>query len=136
MQEVAFDRFYVEKDDFEIYKEIEKDKEFVLNNHPEIFLLSACIGYKYNLREKLVKREQLTQKSSVLNLENAPIIYDAFKCIATEKNEIDEEGNLKVNTMMEECAKGGFRKLYKEILNKTGKKTDNLQNYMMLYLDY
>lgn len=134
MIEAAFDRFYVEKEDFDLYKELEKDEEFPLNHHPEVFILSACIGYEYNLRERLLKREQLVLKSPVVNLEHGQAIYDAFKCIAKLNNEVDENGNLKVNTLMEEYAKGGFKKLYNEILNEPGKKSANLLNYMLLHL--
>lgn len=134
MQETKFEVFSVEKDDYDLYKLVEEDKNFALNYHPEIFLLSACIGYKYNLREKINKREQLTRKAPVLNLENAAVIFDAFKCIAIENNEIDEDGNFKVNIVMEEYAKGGFRKLYNEVFSKTGNRTENLLNYLMLNL--
>ena len=134
MIEAFFDRFYVEKEDFDLYDELEKDKEFPFTYHPEIFLLSACIGYKYNLRVPLEEPKQLTQKTSVLNLEYAPTIYDAFKSIAIIHKELDENGHLKVKTIMEEFAKGGFRKLYGEILGNSSKKGENLLNYVLLNL--
>lgn len=134
MKDVAFDRFYVEEEDFDLYNELEEDKELSLNNHPEVFILSACIGYEYNLRERLLKPKALTGKLPVFNLEHGQAIYDAFKCIAKLHNEVDENGNLKVNTLMEEYAKGGFKKLYTEILNEPGEKSDNLLNYMLLHL--
>lgn len=134
MIEAPFDRFYVEEEDFDLYADIESDKEFPFSYHPEIFLLSACIGYKYNLRLPIEDPKQLTQKTSVLNLEYAQIIYDAFKSIATIHKELDENGYLKVKTIMEEYAKGGFRKLYSEMLGNSPKKGENLLNYVLLNL--
>ncbi|MBI4650348.1 hypothetical protein HY745_03490 [Candidatus Desantisbacteria bacterium] len=134
MIEAFFDRFYVEKEDFDLYTNIESDREFPFNNHPEIFLLSACIGYKYNLRIPLEDPKQLTLKTSVLNLENALTIYEAFKSIAFINNELDENGYVTVKTIMEEYAKGGFRKLYSEILSNSPKKGENLLNYVLLNL--
>lgn len=135
MQEVVFDRFYVERDDFERYKEIEDNPKVPLKDHPEIFLLSACIGYRYNLREALVRRSQLTQKQSVTNIEFAPTIIEAFRQIAISIKEVDEEGKLRTNVLMEEYAKGGFRKLYSEILGKTEKNKENLLSYLLLHLN-
>ena len=132
MKEVIFDRYYVEEEDFDLYNELEENKEFVLHNHPEVFVLAVCIGYKYNLREKLLKRKALTLKSSLQNMDYGQTIYDAFKCIATLNNEVDENGNLRVNTLMEEYAKGGFNKLYNEILSEPSNKSDNLLNHMLL----
>lgn len=40
MKEVAFDRYYVEEKDFDLYNELEEDKTFVLYNHPEVFILN------------------------------------------------------------------------------------------------
>lgn len=134
MKEVTFDRYYVEEKDFDLYNELEGNKEFVLHNHPEVFILSACIGYKYNLRERLLKRKALTLKASILNLDCGQTIYDAFKYVAKLNNDVDENGNLRVNTLMEEYAKGGFNKLYNEILSEPSKESDNLLNYMLLHL--
>ncbi len=137
MIEANFDRFYVDDEDFERYLELEKDDSFPLaKNHPQIFLLSACIGYKYDLRKELTKPKQLTQKTSVLNLEHGPIIYDAFKLIAYKKGEVDNDGCVIVKTIMEEYAKGGFKILYDEILSAPSSKLDNLVNYMLLNLEF
>lgn len=135
MKEVAFDRFYVEKEDFDLYKKLEEDEEFPLNNHHEVFILSVCIGYKYNLREKLSEPKPLTGKLPILNLDYGQAIYDAFKCIAKLNNDVDENGNLQVNLLMEEYAKGGFNKLYNEILSEPSNKSDNLLNHMLLNLE-
>lgn len=126
LEEVYFDRFYIEKEDLEKYKEIENDKEFALKNHPELFFLSACMGYRHGKREQLIKREQLTLKSSVLNLHNGSVIYDAFKYIALENNEVDNDGKLKVNAIIEEYAKGGFKKLHDDIIKMPSKKNESL----------
>ena len=131
MQEAKFQVINVEKEDFDLYKLVEDDKSISLS-HGEAFLLAACIGYKYNLREKINKREQLTRVTALLNIDYAQTVFDAFKYLASANHEIDEDGNVIVNTIMEEYAKGGFRKLYNEILNKTGKMSNNLLNYLML----
>lgn len=132
MKEASFDRFFVEKDDFEKYKELEKDPSFSINQHPELFLLAACIGYKYDLGDPLICKEGLTMKTSVLNLEMGASIYQAFKIITMEKNEIDENGNLKVNTVIEEYANGGFKKLYNEFLNLPNNRDEGLINKILL----
>lgn len=137
MKEVNFDRFFVEKDDFERYKELEKDPSFAIKqqHHPELFLLAACIGYRYNLSEPLINKEGLTMKTSVLNSEKGIIIYQAFKIIAMEKNDIDDDGNLKVNTIMEGYANGGFKKLYYEFLNIPNNRDESLINKILLEIE-
>ncbi len=136
MNEVFFDRFYIEDSQFEKYEQLENDSYFPLRNHPEIFLLSACIGYKNNLRYNLDKKKQLTQKSSVLNLDYAIEIYNSFKIITEINNELDEDKKLKVNTLIEEYAKGGFDKLYNDVLssNKPINNKEKLISYILLYL--
>lgn len=132
MKETNFDRVYVEKDDFEKYKELEQDQSFAIKQHPELFLLAACIGYRYNLREPIKHKEGLTMKNSIFNLEFGANIFNAFKIIAMKNNEIDEEGDLKVNVLMEEYANGGFKKLYNEFLNVPNYRDGNLINKILL----
>lgn len=134
MREVQFDRFYVDEADFDEYREIETAKNAVLKNHPEVFMLAACIGYELELRLPLSKPKQLTQKTSVLNLENGTCLYEAFKVITSNNNEVDDDGNVKVNAIIQEYANGGFKKL-KQILGEAGSAKDNLLNYIMLHVD-
>ena len=134
MKEVEFDRFFVEEEDFSLYTKIEEDGVIPFKKHPEIFMLSACIGYKYGKRESLNKKKELSQKTSFLNLDDAHTIYNAFKLMANKNGELDPDGNIKVNTIIEEYAKGGFRKLVNEILSEYPDKTESLINYMLLNL--
>lgn len=146
MREVKFDRFYIAKEDFEKYQEIEGKKDekegtkedeetSVLKFHPEVFLLAATIGYKYSLREEIDNKHEIVFKRTVMNIEYGELIYNAFKCIALDNDVRDEEGNLKVNTVMEEYANGGFKKLYNEILAEDESNEVNLVNYLMLHFD-
>ena len=132
--EVKFDRFYVEEDQFPKYSELESDSNFFCNNHPELFLLSACIGYQYNLRQKIEKKVALTLKNSFINQDFANDLYAAFKIIAENQNEFDQDNNLKINTIIEEYANGGFNKLYNELLNGPGRNNDKFLNFLMLQL--
>ncbi len=134
MKEAPFDRVHVEEADFDVYLALEADDKFPLKNHNEIFLLSACIGYQFGIRLQLDKPKQLTGKTAVLNLEQAQIIYDAFVHIASKNGEIDDEGLVCVRNIMEEYAKGGFKKLSEEMLDGSNNKGENLANYMMLHI--
>lgn len=128
MKEAYFDRFYVDKEHFDKYKDIENDEKFIFKNHPELFLLCACIGYKYSLRKKLDKKEQLVLKNPILNTEYGNIIYQMFKIIAEKNNEINQNNEVIVNTIMEEYAKGGFDYLMDTILSNE-KPVDNLTKF-------
>ena len=132
MDTVEFDRFYVEEEDFSLYNDLEKDKDFIFsgNSHPNLFLLSACLGYRIGQKLKLNNRKGLTQKTSVLNVDKAEVIMKAFKIIAEKDGEINESNELLVNKVMEEYAKGGFKKLY-NVLNEPSSKNENLQFYMI-----
>lgn len=135
MRDVDFSRFYVEEEDFERYKELEADESFALTHHPEVFLLSACLGYEFGLREELERPKALTLRSSFLNLEGAPEIYDAFRIIARKENFVDADGGLRVNGLIEQFAKGGFSKLYRDVVAGQAAKNQALVNYMMLKLE-
>lgn len=132
MREVTFDRFYVEKEQFDLYNEIEDREDTVFKYHPELFLLAAVVGYKYNLYKPLTTRKQLVQKSAIFNVENADLIYEAFKIISRKKGEIDDEGNIKINAVMENYANGGFTKIYNDILIQRQSEVEDLVNYLML----
>jgi hypothetical protein len=139
MKEAIFSRFYVEEKDFELYKELEGADDFIFRHHPELLLLSACIGYYFSLSKELENPKPLTLKAPVLNVgvdEDifGNTIYEAFKSIAEKEGKLDESGRIKVNTIIEEYAKAGFKKLY-EVLNEPGNKNENLLNFMLLYLD-
>lgn len=134
MRDVKFSRFYIEEEHFDLYQEIESDPSFALEHHPEVFLLSACLGYECAMKSELSKPKELTLLSSFLNLEGAQEIYDAFRVCAQKLEFTDRDGSLKVNTLIEQYAKSGFEKLYFEILAGPVKKDEALVNHMMLKL--
>lgn len=134
LTETKFDRFYTDEDLYKKYKELKEDDKVLFDYHPKLFLLSAVIGYKYDLNEELENPKQLVQKSAVFNNEDAEIIYNAFKMITYKKEKRDEDGLLKVKETIEEYAKGGFKKIYKEIfLRKNESKTKDLIDYIMIH---
>lgn len=134
MREADFDRFRVEESQRELYLAVEADETFPLSNHGPLLLLAACVGYTYNERAKLQKPKELVLKSVFLNCDGAETAYSAFKFVAGKEQFVDESGNLKVNTLIEEYAKAGFDKLYNEILSEPGPKANALLNHMMLHL--
>jgi len=137
---INFDRFFVENDKFDIYNDIEDKNGDILKHHPEVFLLACSIGYQYSIKKEITSKKGLVRKQSILNVEfnkinYGELIYEAFKYISIQENDIDDEGNLLVNKTMEEYANGGITKLKNEILNKNAKKEEIIGNYIMLNLD-
>lgn len=134
MKEIPFDRFYIEESDQPLYQQLVEDEDFPIKTLVEIFLLSVCIGYQFNLRESIEKPHPLTMKASFLNNPNADIIYDAFKYVASNRGETDKDGAINTKKIIEEHAKGGFGKLYNEILNTPDSKANSFTNFIMLYM--
>lgn len=134
LKEIDFDRFYTDENLFTKYNELKKADNVLYDYYPKLFLLSAVLGYKYNQRKELNRPKQLVQKSAVLNSEYAEIVYNSFKLIAYKEEERDENGFLNVKKVMEEYAKGGFEKIYDEILlRKSDSKTKDLIDHLMIY---
>ncbi len=134
MDEVQFSRFNVE--DVALYNEIGKEGNgFVFSDNASLFLLAACLGYKIGGdRTPLEGKEGGALYQAFFRVPHAQEIYDAFKQIAIKNNEVNEEGLLKVNTIMEEYAKIGIAKL-KEILTNPNKKNKDLINYILLEIE-
>ena len=132
MEDVQFTRFYVEEE--ELYIKI-GNNEFVFNEHASLFLLTACLGYKIGgVRTPLKNRNEYVLSQSFFRAPHAQEIYDAFKQIAIKNNEVNEEGLLKVNTLIEEYAKIGIAKIREILVNPT-KKNEELINYILLEFD-
>lgn len=132
--ETSFDRFYIEESDQTLYQQLVEDEDFPIKTMVEIFLLSLCIGYQFNLRESIEKPHPLAMKASFLNIPNAGIIYEAFRYVAINRHEIEKDGLINIKKIIEEHAKGGFGKLYNEILNTPDSKANSFTNFIMLYM--
>jgi len=133
MNEVGFSRFYICESDQDDYAAIKEGQSSVLSDFGQIFLLAACVGYKYDKREPIVKGEKRERVlyDAFFGKAHAKEIYGAFKQIAIKNQEFDDEGNLKVNTLIEEYANGGFQMLKESIKNRD-KVNSELINFILL----
>lgn len=118
----------------EIFKPLKKDEGAIFTHYKDIFLLSACLGFKYGERVPLGDghKEQIhwnyykdPKKRAVINA-IALIEKEGDLNILLDRREFFEE-KIKI---IEEYANSGFRILKNKILDKPGDPLDNLVEFI------
>ena len=122
-------RVYIDKDKHEIYEKLvkrgsENPDHFPFQTMKDLFMLSACIGYKYDAFEDIISSKDIFSSDVFDEKVDVPVIVSL--AYAKEKNLINLLDGRKALDIAQGYANGGIAYVVEEIINNPGKPLNNL----------
>jgi dnd system-associated protein 4 len=116
------------KDKETLFKLLTTDGESkIFNTYKDLFMMAACIGYKYGRREPFEQTSEAIQWPVFNEQSDLPIINSIALMETRDVNILmndDETFDIKIS-IVEEYANGGLKLIQEKIIDKPGTVLDN-----------
>jgi len=122
-------RVYIDKDKHETYEKLvkrgsENPDHFPFQTMKDLFMLSACLGYKYDAYEEIGSSKDIFSSDVFDEKVDIPMIISL--AFAKEKTLMNLLNGRKVLDVAQGYANGGIGYVVEEIINNPGKPLNNL----------
>jgi len=122
-------RVYIDKDKHETYEKLvkrgsENPDHFPFQTMKDLFMLSACLGYKYDAFEEIGSSKDIFSSDVFDEKVDIPIIISL--AFAKDKDLMSLLDGRKVLDIAQGYANGGIGYVVEEVINNPGKPLNNL----------
>jgi len=128
-------RVYIDKEKHEIYEKLVKRGSENPDHYPfqtmkDLFMLSACLGYKYGAFEEIDSSKDIFNSDVFDEKVDIPMLISL--AYAKEKNLMNLLDGRKVLDIAQGYANGGIGYVVEEIINNPGKPLNNLVEMILI----